>query len=354
MSIRAQILLERDGFRLAVDLHLPGRGITVIRGPSGCGKTTLLRVVAGLEPEARGRLEVDGESWQGPGHRLPPHERAVGYVFQEARLFPHLNVRRNIGYGHARRRRSLSLPLEEIITLLDIGPLLDRFPKGLSGGEQQRVALARALAAGPRLLLLDEPLAALDRKRQDDLLSCLEEVCRRLALPMLYVTHSRREMIRLADHLVLMRAGKVTAQGPVSEVLASPVPGFADEDGPYSLIRARVAGYDARFSLSRLEFEGGRLFLPGRVGNPGHELRLLVLARDISLSLTPARDSSILNIVPVRILDMVEEDSALVMVRLRAGRTPLLARITRRSAAMLGLAPGRSLYAQVKSVSLFS
>ena len=208
MSVRLDLELARDGFRLAVALDLPSRGIIALFGPSGCGKTTLLRAIAGLEPDVRGYLEVAGQCWQGKGVSLPPHRRPRGYVFQEPSLFPHLSVRRNIEYGLRRlggfRNRGIPDP---VIELLGIGHLLGRQPAQLSGGEQQRVAIARAIALRPALLLLDEPLAALDEERKREVLPYLAGLQQELAIPMLYVTHSRDEVARLADRLVLMRSG---------------------------------------------------------------------------------------------------------------------------------------------------
>ncbi len=217
-------------FRLDVDLDVPARGVTAIFGPSGCGKTTVLRAIAGLE-RASGSLRVAGETWQDDarGVFVPTHERGVGYVFQDAALFAHLTVRENLEYGLRRRERrgkgSLAPPaallgLQHVVALLGVEALLDRSPSRLSGGERQRVALARALVAGPRLLLMDEPLASLDAARKAEVLPYLERLRDEVAIPALFVSHALDEVARLASHVVLMEAGRVVASGPAAEILS--------------------------------------------------------------------------------------------------------------------------------------
>ncbi|HHH39214.1 MAG TPA: molybdenum ABC transporter ATP-binding protein [Sedimenticola sp.] len=356
MSIRARFRLDRGkGFRMAVDLELPGRGVTALFGPSGCGKTTLLRLIAGLERAPGGELWVGGHRWQGDGLFLPPHRRPVGYVFQEASLFPHLDVRGNLEYGLKRLGdRARRVTLEQVVELLGIGGLLVRRPDGLSGGERQRVAIARALAVSPRLLLMDEPLAALDRERRQEILPYLESLHRELEIPVLYVSHAPDEVARLADFMVLMAAGRVQATGPIDEILTRldlPMAGGPEAE---ALIQATVAGHDDTYDLTYLAFPGGRFTVTRKALPLGARARLRVLARDVSLTLERQSDTSILNIFPARVEAVAPAGSAQVTVRLRVGGVPLLSRITRKSADALMLVPGKRLYAQAKSVALLA
>lgn len=349
-EILARITLARPGFVLDVDLRLPGRGVTVLFGPSGCGKTTLLRCLAGLEPRARGRLVFAGEVWQDGKRFLPTHRRALGYVFQEANLFPHLSVRRNLEYG--RRRRGGTRALAPLIELLGIGHLLERNPEGLSGGERQRVAIARALAASPRLLLMDEPLAALDVARRKEILPYLERLHDELDIPMIYVTHAPEELARLADHVVLLEAGQVRASGALTELAARSdlLLSFGEEAG--AVVEGRVEAVEHAWHLARVGFAGGALWVRDDGLAPGRRVRLRVLARDVSLALAPGV-SSIQNVLSGRIETMAEDSHpALLVARVRVGETSLLARLTRRAAAELGLAAGREVWVQVKSAAL--
>ncbi len=360
-EIQARFALDRPGFRLEVDVTLPGQGVTALFGPSGSGKTTLLRCIAGLERCPQGRLVVEGEVWQDDRRWLPTHQRPIGYVFQEASLFAHLTVRDNLRYGQQRgRHRFGAAPMPEsaldvVIELLGIGALLDRRPQGLSGGERQRVAIARALAVGPRLLLMDEPLAALDLARRREILPYLERLHRELALPVLYVTHAPDEVARLADHLVALEAGQVVAAGPLAETLTR-------VDGPIrvgeeagAILEGRVAERDARWHLARVVIDGGggaALWTRDEGLPVGSAVRLRVLARDVSLTAQPS-PSSIQNVLPGEVEAFGDDEHpALVRVRLRVGDCRLLARLTRKSVADLHLAPGQSIWLQIKSAAL--
>jgi len=324
-------------------------------GPSGCGKTTLLRAISGLIYSQQGYLRIADEVWQGPGHFLPPHKRSLGYVFQEASLFTHLNVRRNLEYGLRRRKGAAQkVSLNRSIELLGIGHLLDRRPSQLSGGEQQRVSIARALAAGPDILLLDEPLASLDEPRKLEILPYLESVHRELDIPVIYVSHSRDEVARLSDHLIWLDNGRVKAKGPVSELFARLDLALSREADAEAIIEAVVAGHDTAFGLTWLDFPGGRFFVAAGPLPPGRTVRLRVLARDVSITRARQQETSILNIFPVTVDQMATEGNAQVTVRLMAGSVPLLSRVTRKSAEDLGLKPGLSVFAQVKSVALWS
>jgi len=361
--IGARLRLPRRDFTLDVDLQLPARGVTALFGPSGCGKTTVLRALAGLE-RAHGHVVVGETVWQDDARALfvPTHQRPIGYVIQEAALFPHLNVRRNLNYGLRRvAPAQRHIPFDQAIALLGIGHLLERAPATLSGGERQRVAIARALLTSPRLLLMDEPLAALDGARKAEILPYLERLHGELAMPIVYVTHAMDEVARLADHLVLMEAGRVRAAGPLAELLTRTdlALGAADEAGV--VLHARVLAHDVPYGLSHLGVDGAALWV-GAVAHPvGTLVRVRVLARDISVVRSAPSDSSILNVLPVTLLGL-HTDPATALLGLAFGHPSadgtmpqpprLLARITRRSLEELRLQPGDALYAQIKGVSL--
>ncbi len=361
-GIRARLRVDRGGFVLDVDLDLPARGVSALFGPSGCGKTTLLRALAGLERAPGAYVAIGDEVWQDEARRVfvPTHRRALGYVFQEASLFPHLSVRGNLEFGQKRAARAdrrapgRGPDLARTAELLGIGHLLEQQPERLSGGERQRVAIARTLLAAPRLLLMDEPLAALDLRRKLEILPYLERLHEELALPIVYVSHSGDEVARLADHLVLLEAGRVRASGPLSETLArlELASAFGDEAGV--VIEAEVAGHDGD-GLSRLRFSGGELFASRCAAEPGRRARCRIHARDVSLALERPRGTSITNILPARVTEVESAGgTGQVLVRMACGEDVLLARITERSRRELEIAPGRELWAQVKAVALLA
>ncbi|MCW8159481.1 molybdenum ABC transporter ATP-binding protein [Stutzerimonas stutzeri] len=355
-QIRARFRLAWSGFELDVDLALPGRGVTALFGHSGSGKTTCLRCVAGLERAGEAYLEVNGECWQdsATGLFVPTHKRALGYVFQEASLFPHLSARRNLEYGmrrvNAAQRR---VDWDHVVALLGIEHLLERLPGRLSGGERQRVGIARALLTSPRLLLMDEPLAALDLKRKNEILPYLERLHDELDIPVLYVSHSPDEVARLADHVVLLDQGRAVAAGGLRETLARlDLPTALGEDAGV-VVESVVAGHDDTYHLTRLAFPGGEVLVAQRPEALGQRLRFRVHARDVSLATEHHGNTSISNILPATVCEVAAADTpAHVLVRLNAGGTPLLARITLRSATQLGITPGKDLWAQIKAVAL--
>ena len=362
-EVQADLRLAYPGFSLDVSLRLPGQGVSVLLGPSGCGKTTVLRALAGLE-RPQGRVALNGSIWQDDAanaHFVPTHRRAIGYVFQEASLFPHLSVQANLDYG---RRRIPSadqrIALDEAVTLLGIGHLLDRRPDRLSGGERQRVAIARALLTSPKLLLMDEPLSALDPARKAEILPYLERLNRRLGLPMVYVTHSHDEAARLADHLVLMQSGQVVASGPAVELMARLDLPLSHADDAAAIIEARVVEHDPVYGQTRLDLAGQPLWVGASEAREGEQVRARVLARDVSVVLARPVGSSIVNILPACIEAMRDDGPDTVTLQLRVDRTVsgqgesplLLARITRRSCDALRLRPGLSLFAQIKGVAL--
>ncbi len=351
--INIRFYIEQGGFTLDVNLSIPAQGVTAIFGSSGCGKTTLLRAIAGLERCQDGFLELGGRCWQDANQFTPPHQRALGYVFQEASLFTHLTVRKNLEYGRKRvPATERKVALDKIIGLLGIGPLLERSVHQLSGGERQRVAIARALAVSPEILLMDEPLAALDQARKQEIMPYLDALHDELAIPVIYVSHSADEVARLADHLVLLEAGKVKASAPVAEILTRLDLPLAHGDAAEALIEANISGHDNDYNLTYVDFPGGRFTVTRKTLQPGHPVRLRVAARDVSLTLAQQTDTSILNIFPVIVDKIVPENETQVMVRLLAAGIPLLSRVTRKSAALLDLKPGRKIFAQVKSVAL--
>lgn len=340
-----------------MELDLPGRGVTALFGHSGSGKTTLLRCIAGLERAPQGFLSVNGEVWQDderrPQHWLPTHQRPLGYVFQEATLFPHLTVMGNLRYGLKRVVGANDAGLDAAIELMGIEPLLTRQPDRLSGGERQRVSMARALALKPRLLLMDEPLAALDHQRKQEILPYLERLHRGLDIPVLYVSHAPEEVARLADHIVVMESGCAVATGPLTETLARlDLPIQLGEDMGV-VLTAVVAERDAAWHLVRVEFPGGSLWVRDGGQAIGSPVRVRVLARDVSIALQPLEGTSIQNCLRAEVEEMAGDNHpALSLLRLRMGPSPLLARLTQRSASGLGLAPGIQVWVQIKAVAL--
>ena len=352
--IRARFQVAFSGFALDVDLALPGRGVTALFGHSGSGKTTLLRCIAGLQHVPGGELSVNGTVWQGAGTFMPTHRRPLGYVFQEASLFPHLSVRRNLEYGMQRVPPALRRGgLEASIDLLGIGPLLDRATDGLSGGERQRVAIARALAVSPQLLLLDEPMASLDLARKQEILPYLQRLHDDLDIPVLYVSHAPDEVARLADHVVLLENGRVLAQGDLQATLSrlDLASAFADDLG--AVIEGTIVAHDESDHLTRIDFPGGSVHVSRCAGAPGSRMRFRIQARDVSLATQKPTHSSILNVLPARVAELVDAaEPGQVLVKLDVGGTPFIARISRRSRNELQIEPGTALWAQVKSVAV--
>ncbi|QLG93457.1 molybdenum ABC transporter ATP-binding protein [Pseudomonas yamanorum] len=358
--IEVRLQLKYSGFALDVDLQLPGRGVTALYGHSGSGKTTCLRCIAGLERADNGFIRINDEVWQDSrkGLFVPPHKRALGYVFQEASLFPHLSVLANLQFGLKRiPRQQRRVDMAHATELLGIGHLLDRHPQHLSGGERQRVGIARALLTSPQLLLMDEPLAALDSKRKNEILPYLERLHDELEIPVLYVSHAQDEVARLADHIVLLSDGNALASGPIGETLARLDLPMALGDDAGVVINGTVSAYDSHYQLLTLQLPDSSLQI--RVAHSpldlGKHLRFKVQARDVSLSLQAEEYSSILNRLPVTVTQEIPADnSAHVLVRLDAGGTPLLARITRFSRDQLQLHPGQVLWAQIKAVAVLA
>jgi molybdate transport system ATP-binding protein len=352
MSLVVALRHRFGGFDLDVSFEAPA-GVTALFGRSGAGKTTVVNAVAGLLSPDEGHIAVNGETLldTARGIDLPAHRRRIGYVFQDGRLFPHLTVRRNLLYGHwFAAEKPPAARFSQITGLLGIDHLLERRTGALSGGEKQRVAIGRAILANPRLLLMDEPLAALDAARKSDILPYIERLRDETGLPILYVSHAVGEIARLADTVVVLDEGRVTLCGPADTVFSDPVaaPAFgAPEAG--ALLRARVAAHDPDDALTELEVSAGRIFVPLLDTPVGGTVRVRVGAGDVTLAREAPEGLSALNILPATVVEMRPEDGPGELVSLRSGDDRLLARVTRRSIRSLGLAPGVSCHAILKT-----
>ena len=342
--------LQRSGFSLDVDADIPMQGITGVFGESGAGKTALLRCIAGLERGASGRLAIADEVWQDDRVSRPVHDREIGYVFQEPRLFAHLSVRQNIEYGQ-RRGRCGEVGFDEAVELLGLRDLLDRRVDTLSGGEAQRVAIARALLRSPRVMLMDEPIAALDRGRRDEILPFLDRLHSALSIPVIYVSHSIEEVIRLCDYLLVMEQGRIIAAGNIQEVLLrADLPLLGGEEAG-AIIHATAIDSDVGDGLTKIAFDGIEMWVPG-IYESGAPLRLRVRANDVSLSREDTGASTVLNVLPASIESIRNDGESCALVQLAVGSGRLLARITRRSRTALQLEPGDRVLAQIKSVAV--
>lgn len=349
---------RQGAFALSARFETPG-GVTALFGRSGSGKTTLVNAIGGLLRPDRGRVALgdtvllDTER----GLFVPRHRRRIGIVFQEGRLFPHLSVRQNLLFGRwFAPRDEEGVDVGTVVDLLGIGPLLGRRPAGLSGGEKQRVAIGRALLSKPRLLLMDEPLAALDHQRKAEILPYIERLRDEAGVPIVYVSHSVAEVARLADTLVVLEEGRVTAAGPAADMLARlNVAPLAEARDAGAVLDARVAAQDEHFGLTTLTTAAGTLRVP-RIALPvGAVLRVQVPARDVMLSLGAPSRSSALNVLPAVVVEILPAGDAAgpaASLRLHCNGVALLARVTRLSVVEMGLAPGVPVFAAIKSVAL--
>ena len=353
-TLQVKLSSWRSGFSLELDCAIPARGITALFGPSGSGKTTLLRCIAGLDRIAGTELRFRRTLWQSEQVFIPPHQRPIGFVFQDAALFPHLNVEQNLLYGWKRIAAEVRrIRFDDAVALLGIGPLLQRRPHQLSGGQRQRVAIARALLTSPELLLMDEPLASLDLASKADILPYLEHLHDDLDIPIIYVSHSPEEVVRLADRMLLIQEGRALAFGAVNELLTDPELPLAKLDEACAVIEGTVHSHEKEFHLTHLRVPGGHLMVSYRDLPIGHQARIRIMARDVSLALEPQHNTSISNSLQARVVDFFPaHDPAHLLVRLDLGGAHILSRITRRSCQLLHLQPDMLLYAQVKSVAL--
>jgi molybdate transport system ATP-binding protein len=359
-TIKADFKGALGSFSLDAAFAAPAKGVTALFGPSGCGKTTVLRCIAGLQRLQDGLCIVGGDVWQDrDGAFLPTHKRPLGYVFQEASLFAHLSVRRNLMFGAPRGEGGAGkgkIAFDEVVELLGVTALLDRAPGKLSGGERQRVAIGRALLTQPKLLLMDEPLSALDRATKDEILPFLERLRDRLKLPIVYITHAIAEVERLADQIVLMEKGRVIGAGPLDELQSDPSLPLASARDAAVTLDGVVEAHDERYGLLTLRVRGGSLIAPAPKAAIGVRRRIRVIAGDVSLAREPPGLSSILNVLPARIVSAkpVDSDEMIAVLALGADGSGarLLSRLTRKSWDGLSLAEGMSVHAQVKAVAL--
>ena len=331
--IRLEHQVAKDDFELDVNVEIPDSGVTGVFGASGSGKTTLLRCIAGLEG----------------GGGLPAHLRNIAYVFQQPALFPHLTVRGNVEYG-ARRAKTQRIDNGQVVDMLDLGSLLDRRAATLSGGEAQRVAIAAALMRSPDLLLMDEPLASLDRARKDELLPYFDRLHDELSVPVIYVSHDIEEVSRLCDHLVLLEQGRVTMSGDLFDVLAlANTPLLSGRNAGVVLWATPV---EHEYGLTRFDFGDGDIWVPGEIETGTNPLRLRIAASDVSLCRIRPEETTILNILRATIEEIRDVSEAAAIVRLGVGNQALLAQVTRRSVSRLALREGEKIFAQVKSVTV--
>jgi molybdate transport system ATP-binding protein len=361
-DLKIQVIQQHSkpsNFSLNVDLKLPNSGVCALFGPSGSGKTTLLRCIAGLDLNSQSTISLNGEKWQSGANTkaIPAHKRPIGFVFQDANLFPHLSAQDNLQFAVKRSAPAQSIiSYNEVIRLMDIEAILSQYPTQLSGGERQRVAMARALLIQPKLLLMDEPLSALDDALKQEILPYLEQLCHRANLPIIYVSHSLDEVIRLADYMVVLDKGRVMEEGKAQTLLGKLGTSLARHQDASVVISGTVTQQEPEWGLSWLSFDNQTIAFKQGSEKIGDRIRLRIQSRDVSLSLNKQDDSSILNRLSVLIDDLEKDpkDPSMVMVRLLAGSTPILAKITTLSAHNLKLEKGQAIIAQIKSVAVLS
>jgi len=354
MRLEVTAAKRLGAFALEAEFASEGR-VTALFGRSGSGKTSVLNAIAGLLRPERGRIAIDGETLfdAAAGIDVPVHRRRLGYVFQEGRLLPHLTVRQNLLYGRRFGRRRAAAGLDDVVALLGLDGALVRHPQDLSGGEKQRVAIGRALLAAPRLLLMDEPLASLDTERKGEILYYVERLRDETGIPIVYVSHSIDEVVRIADTVVLLSEGRVLDSGPMRETMARmELRPFLGRFEGGAVLEARVAEQDLANGLTRLEFAGGSIYAPDVDALIGEQVRVRVRARDVSLATIRPEAISVLNVLPGTIKAIGEASGASVDVQIDVAGTVLFARITRKSVDTLALAPGRAVYALVKAVAI--
>ncbi len=352
--ITVAIRLDRGDFTLDANFEAPENGVTALFGQSGVGKTTIINALAGLIRPDHGRIAIGARVLfdSAAGINIAVAKRRIGCVFQDGRLFPHMTVRQNLLYGRARIRQ-LHPALDETVELLGLGSLLDRRPDSLSGGERQRVAIGRALLADPGILLMDEPLTALDVAHRAEILPYLARLRQNLDIPVIFVSHQLEDVIQLADTMVLLDNGRVTTAGPIEAVTGQlDLPTLTGFRNRSAVLSGRVAGQDTEYGLTRLTFDAGSFWITEVDLPSGTLVRLQVRARDVALALSPPTGISVLNVIEAQVKAIENNDGPHVDVRLEAGRDTLWARITRRSAFELGLATGMTVHAMIKAVSL--
>ena len=351
---QCSIRSSRADFILDVDFVIPEKGVLGIFGHSGSGKTTLLRCLAGLERETQGRIEINGEIWLDERKNISTQQRNIAYVFQEGRLFPHLTVSKNLAYGARRNGMrgtgDSSVDREHLLELLNINHLLDRYPHQLSGGEQQRVAIGRALLKQPQMLLLDEPLASLDKRRKQEILPYLEKLHEELCIPMIYVSHDLDEMLHFCDSMLVMEDGKALFNGAIRDALVLPESLLATIENAAAVLEGTVSKQEKDFGMSTVHTVNGNQFQVPELMAIGKHVRLIVFARDVSLAKNKATDSSILNIIEGEVTAVLDEKCGRILLQINCINDILLSLISAKSFQLLQLAIGKKIYIQVKAV----
>lgn len=345
-----------ESFSLDVDFTVPARGVTALFGQSGCGKSSVLRCIAGLQRVEYGFLQINDLVWQDETSFVPAHERPVGYVFQEASLFPHMNVHKNLEFGLKRSKVKINgAKFDDVVSLLGLENLLSRAPQRLSGGERQRVAIGRALLSRPSILLMDEPMAALDQMSKDEIIPYLERLHGSLDIPMIYVSHDMSEVQRLADTMVFLEDGEVRATGPIENVLTDTSLPIAHAREASVVVNASVKSVSKEDGLTKLDVCGAELLVPGLVGDVGKNVRVRIAANDVSLAVVEPSQTTILNVLPVVVMDVsaINETQVNVLCAIGGeGGAQILARITKRSQDTFKFSTSQHIFAQVKGVSM--
>ena len=345
--------VEESGFSLNFKCQVPTSGVTAIYGPSGSGKTTILNAVAGIQTTSgNSTIQFGDETWQDGTQITPPWQRRVGFVFQDARLFPHLNVRQNLEYALKRRGDETQPSFGEIVDWLDFKELLGRLPEHLSAGQKQRVAIGRALLCGPRILLMDEPLANLDHAARRECLHYIQRLRAELDIPILYVSHDIEEVSQIADKLLLLENGRLKAQGSLIDLCSRLDTRLSHEEHAAAIVTGAIQRHDTEFGLTEIRIDEQILLVNHLEAPLGQQQRIRIPARDVSICRARPLDSSILNIIPVELLEIETTSESRVLLRLSLGEQYLLARITRKSAELLKLTVGDKVFAQIKSAAL--
>lgn len=347
--------LQRADFAVDVEFTIPAKGVLCIFGYSGSGKTTLLRCLAGLEKKVKGQIVVNGEAWLDGQKSLSIQSRNIGYIFQESRLFPHMTVAGNLAYGAKRNdtgnsEDAFSVDNQRLLELLNIKHLRDRHPFQLSGGEKQRVAIARALLKNPKMLLLDEPLASLDEKRKREILPYLERLHEELSIPMLYVSHSMDEVLRLCDHILIMDQGKISFQGGICDALVSPQSPLSVAENAAVVLEGAVSKQEKDYDISTVHTINGNQFQVPGLMPIGKHVRLTIFASDVSVTKIRAQESSILNIIEGSIYRITEKQGGRVLLHINCNQDILSALISVKSLQLLQLTLQSKVYIQVKAV----
>ena len=355
-----KLKLQRENFTIDVDFNIPKKGVLGIFGHSGSGKTTVLRCLAGLEEKAQGQITFNKQIWLNDRQQLTTQQRHLGYIFQESRLFPHMTVAANLDYGQQRNptpanshKLSASINKKQLLDLLNIHHLLTRHPAKLSGGEKRRVSIARALLKNPQLLLMDEPLAALDEKHKQEILPFLQCLHDETNIPIIYVSHSLEEVSQLCDQMVVMEQGEILFKGGLHETLVSPLSPLSTADNAAAIVEAKVIRHDNQFKLSTVETQSGnQLQIQGLI-DINTAVRLRIQANNVSLCKTQATDSSILNTLQGTITHILEETESSILLQISSGKDILLSRISQKSYQTLQLAPQQSIFMQIKTMAIY-